>query len=185
MLTQSQTVKALHRLADDILSADPTRADGLVSEDALADRPTWMVLMSCYVRVIQVCRYSLASIRATLENNRGLLAGLHVEGAMMHDDEPDLKVLLLLQVLKYRLNALATTLGLPDRHRFADPRPGSAAAEAANTSPTRLQTMGTVIDWVLQGDPWERSVFGSPAARKENITEALQAEFGVLKGMVS
>lgn len=175
-------MKFFQRLADEILSADPTRAYGLGSEDAQTDKSTWMVLMACYLRIIQVCRYSFASIRVTLETNRGLFARLHVEGAMMPDDEPNLKVLLLLQVLKYRLNAIATILDLPDHHRFGGQRQCLADQY---TIPTGLHTVATVIDWVLQGDLRERSVFGSPTARKSNITEALKAEMGVLRTMVS
>lgn len=193
-------MKTLHRLAGEVLlSADPpTRhdaADGLQAsssrqgQEALlaADRPTWMVLMSCYVRVLQACRYSLASIRATLDKNSiGLLAGLHVEGAMMEDDEPGLKVLLLLQVLEYRLNALAAALGLPGRHRLAADPPGPAASGAATAdAAANVTSVASVVDWILQGDSREKSVFGSPTATKENITEALRAEFAVLRGMVS
>lgn len=157
----------------------------LSSEDQLPmDRPTWLILLSCYTRTLQVCRYTLGSIYMTLKTDRGLFAVLQLEGTMMAEDEPHLKILLLLQVLSYRLNTIAAALSLPRQHRLQ----GSGATGGDRATEKEVST-GTAdalaADWALRGDIAERSVFGSPDCKKENITAAFLAEYEIIVGLVS
>lgn len=201
---QYQIVKTLYHLTGKIRSLEPRIDDNtsLLDDELSSDRSVWLVTLSCYVRILQGCRYALASLKATLERDdlRNMLSGLHVEDAMLGDEETDLKVLILLQVLTYRLHALATALHLPEHHRFNNNTDGSSQTgrgtgasslsrdneAAANLhAKSCVDAQMAVIEWILQGDAKNETVSGSSSATKGNLTELLKEEMSAVRKIVS
>ncbi|KAK6201776.1 hypothetical protein LQW54_009355 [Pestalotiopsis sp. IQ-011] len=146
----------------------------LHAESFSVDGPGWLLQLSCFTRVIQICRLVLASLRSSLETNKDIIREMSFEGDMMRDDEPGLKVSVLVQILSSHIDALAISLNLPEHHRV---RVGqSALTHGSSTS---------VIDWILTGNSAERMVFGSADNMKESIISAFRAECEVLIALAS
>ena len=89
----------LARAAAAAATASDTTCEGS-GESTKAERPVidsaaWLLQLSCFTRVIQICRLVLASLRRSLETNSHLVRDMILESSLMQDDEPGLKVFVL------------------------------------------------------------------------------------------
>lgn len=146
----------------------------LRAEAFSVDGPGWLLQLSCFTRVIQICRLVLASLRSSLETNKDIIREMSFEDNMMRDEEPGLKVSVLIQILSSRIDALAISLSLPEHHRVGIGQSALTHGSAASA-----------IHWILTGSPAERTVFGSADNKKESIIDAFRAESEFLIALAS
>ncbi|KAJ6785628.1 hypothetical protein PWT90_00501 [Aphanocladium album] len=119
VVVHMKTLHELARLAEKEckLAADRLGSGRQRSTDVhlSKDKASWLLFLSCYVRVVQIARHALASVYWALRSGQELSVNLRSD-KLMTENEPHLDILLLLQTLGYRINAVAAILGLAQRH---------------------------------------------------------------------
>lgn len=123
------------------------------------DQPTRLLLLSCYTKLLQSHRQIFTNIYLQLRNGADMnemLCDLRIDDVLVLGGDAKLEILVLFQVVTYKLNELAAKLGVPVRHQVGCPQFTSGAESHSSPGDDDLY-----LDGMMAGTVEERLVFGS------------------------